>query len=258
MYTLFKHKRRGADGFKDFVRNLELFPTETVDRMIFLGLLEDPVYLSWALKNRISFDYFLRLGTEDVLKVYREFKSRIKLFVMALKNTESEGTFLREKVPRAIAVQYKEESKITPVTKSQQDAARIRIMEACLRLEKKGDLPKIDWKLPPPRVVDGEIGEMDKEGNFVLRYLDGTLALKGPLENRLRAGFWKHYYPNGKLIAEGIYLNGEKNDHWVFYYPDGSKKSEGQFKEDRQHGKWKEYDREGNMEIVNYVHGKKA
>ena len=144
MYTLFKHKRRGADGFKDFVRNLELFPGETVDRMIFLGLLEDPVYLRHALKNRIGFEYFMNLDVGDVLKVYREFKSRIKLFVMAFKNTEYENPFLRDKVPGAIAVQYKEESKIVPVTKSQQDAARIRIMEACLRLEKEGYLPKIN------------------------------------------------------------------------------------------------------------------
>ena len=258
MYTLSKHKRRGTDGFKDFVRNLELFPSETVDRMIFLGLLEDPVYLRHALKNRISFEYFTSLEVDDVLKVYRDFKSRIKLFVMALKNTEYEDQFLRHKIPRAIAVQYKEESSVTPVTKSQQDAARIRIMESCLKLEKKRDLAKINWELPPPRVVDGEIGQMDDKGNYVLRYLDGTLALKGPLENRLRAGFWKHYYPNGKLIAEGIYLNGEKNDHWVFYYPNGAKKSEGQYKEDRQHGKWEEYDREGNVEIVNYIHGKKG
>lgn len=256
MYTLNKHKRRGADGFKDFVKNLELFPSSTVRDMIFLGLLEDPVYLKYALENRISFNFFVSLEVDDVLKIYELLKGGLNVLVMALKGTSEEEEFITQKLPTPLQRQYWEEQEHTSVTVTQQDSARIMIMEKVLELEKRGELPKISWKMPPVKILEGQDYTIDDKGQFIQRYDNGKTALKGTLEKRLRAGMWEHFYPNGKMFAKGYYVSGEKADEWTFFYPDGKIKSLGIFKDDKKHGVWKEYDREGREIHIEYQAGK--
>lgn len=255
MYTLSKHKKRGIEGFKDFVKKLELFPPATVKEMIFIGLLEDPVYLSWALKNRLSFKFFTQLEVDYVLAVYESFKNPLNLFIMAFKGSDEESEFIASKFPIPLQKQYADEAEFVKVTTSQQQTARIKIMEKVLELEQAGEIPQITWHLPPAHIWESQEAPIDESGNFVKKYDNGNIALEGKLEKRLRAGSWKHYYPNGKILAEGYYLSGERADQWIFYYPDGKIQSKGSFKSGVRHGRWEEYNVKGDVTSYNYKDG---
>lgn len=257
MYTLKKHKKRGAEGFKDFVRNLETFPAATVKEMLQLGLIEDPVYLKWAMENRISFQYLVNLETEHIMMIYNNVPNSLQILVMSLKDSADEEKFLA-KLPEALQRQYNDEKEFTQVSAAQRVQARHKMMNTMFELEASGDLNPFVWRLPPVRVLQGEDHSTNENGEFIQYYtppLEDTVALQGPLEEGLRAGLWKHYYPNGELIAEGHYVSGEKAGPWKFYYPDKSLWMEGTFQEGLKEGPWKEYDTQGRSREVLYKKG---
>ena len=71
MQVLSKFKKNFDAGFKDFVKGLDILPTQTINDLMFNGLLEDPVYLKWALINKLSFDYFLKLTNKMCSRYFR-------------------------------------------------------------------------------------------------------------------------------------------------------------------------------------------
>lgn len=212
MYTLNKHKKLGVKGFKTFVKNLELFPEDTVREMTQVGLLEDPVYMKWALENKIEFSVFLNLDYEHILEVLNKLKpNALQSFVFALKNCPEENDFVEGKLPEKLRREYWDQVEFTPVTRRQQDTARVRILEIVFNMEVEGDIPSFNWKLPPREIFDGENIKVDEDGNYKMYYADKRIALEGKLENKLREGFWKHYYPNGVVMAEGYTSRVRKN-----------------------------------------------
>jgi hypothetical protein len=257
MYTLRKHKKRGAEGFKDFVRNLESFPAATVKEMLQLGLIEDPVYLKWAMENRISFQYMINLDPEHIMMIYRKVPNSLQVLVMALKNSPDEQS-LMAKLPEALQRQYNDEKEYSQVTAAQRVQARHKMMSVMFKLEKSGELESFVWNLPPVKVLQGEDNSLDEDGNYIQYYTppqDDIIALKGPLEEGLRAGAWQHFYPNGELIAEGHYVDGEKAGPWKFFYPDKKLWMEGVFVEGLKEGSWKEYDSQGRSREAQYKKG---
>ncbi len=256
MYTLTKHKKLGLKGFKTFVKNLELFPEETVKTIISVGLLEDPVYIKWALKNKVGFHYFLKLDYESVLKVISKLgRSGLQLIVFAIKDHELEDEFLKKNMTEKVLFEYEELSKYTLVTEQESNIGKFRIMEVMLELEMNYEIPSFAWDLPSLEVMQGKSHRLGKDGSYLQKYLNGNIALEGQLIHMLREGSWRHYYPNGSLMAEGIYLQGEKNGNWDFYHPDGSRKSVGSYKEDLKNGKWIEYANGEGLELK-YKEGK--
>ena len=256
MYTLSKHKKLGAKGFKKFVLNLELFPEDTVRVMTEVGLLEDPVYMKWALQNKVEFSVFIDLDYEHVLDVMEKLKPRgLQTLMFALKNSKDENQFIENKLPERLQREYWDIHEITPVTKGQQDQARVRIMEILFDLEVERDIPSFKWKIPPTKILEGDHISIDDNGNYKMFYEDGKLALEGRVENKLREGFWKHYYPNGFVLAEGIYIQSEKQDEWSFYYADGRERSKGKYKSNLKEGIWKEIGKDGTSIQINYKAG---
>lgn len=257
MYTLTKHKKNGIKGFKTFVKNLELFPENTVRTMTSVGMLEDPVYMKWALKNKIRFDAFMILDYESVLKVMDRLKpSTMQLLVFAIKGHEKEAEFLKNNMTDKHKYEYNEEAEYTNPTPKQKHIGKTRIMEAMFDLEMNGEIPFFDWDLPPIEVLTGEHFNVTEAGIYTQNYLDGKPALEGQLVHMLREGVWKHYYPNGDLMAEGIYLQGEKSGDWTFFFPGGQIKSQGIFKNDMKHGLWSEFDPQGDELKVTYKEGR--
>jgi hypothetical protein len=256
MYTLTKHKKLGVKGFKTFVKNLELFPENTVSTMISVGMLEDPVYMKWALKNKIRFDLFLQLDYESVLKVLAKLKpSSIQLLVFAIKGHPEEANFLKNNIEGKNAYEYNDLAEYTTVSPKQLSIGRSRIMEVLFDLEMTSEIPPFTWDLPPDEVLKGESHKLAVDGSYVQTYVSGKMALEGKLTHMLREGVWKHYYPNGAILAEGIYLQGEKSGDWIFYYTNGNKKSIGCYKNDLKHGEWTEIDPNGGSLVLKYKEG---
>jgi hypothetical protein len=256
MYTLTKHKKLGVKGFKTFVKNLELFPEHTVSTMTSIGMLEDPVYMKWALKNKIRFDNFLSLDYESVLKVLDKMKpTSIQSLVFAMKGHEEEDNFLKNNIEGKNLFQYNDFAEYITVTTKQFNIGKSRIMESMFELEMSGEIPSFSWSLPPENIIRGESHILAVDGSYILRYVSGKIALEGQLTHMLREGVWKHFYPNGSLLAEGVYLQGEKSGDWILYYADGQEKSKGSYKNDLKHGVWKEIDPKGEILVIKYKEG---
>lgn len=257
MKILDKYKKHFDLGFKDFVLKLDLLPPKIVKEMVSNGILEDPVYLQWAMENKHHFDYFIKLDKEDVLKVYRALSNPGILFLRALKGHAEESNFITANLPGFILKQYINDREIEKVTIAHQEDARAKIMQAIFNLKDNGDLSTFDWKLPPADVMTGKSQNVDKFGLLKQYYSNGVLAITGSIEKGKRSGVWKNYYNNGALYAEGVYKNGQKENEWRFYYLNGKLKEKGLYKEDLKTGEWIEYGiTEDDETIITYMNGK--
>lgn len=256
MHILNKYKKKFDSGFKDFVMNLDLLPPKVVKEMISNGLLEDPVYLKWALENKLNFDYFLNLNDEDILKVFRSLKNPGIIFLRSLKNHPDENDFISTKLPSYILKQYLDDRESEKITVAHQDDARSKIMQTIFDLKENGELEAFNWKMPPVEVLSGTSFSIDKLGNYKQFYDGGVLAITGIMTKGKRSGRWKNFYPNGSLHAKGVYAQGQKEDEWCIYYLNGKIKASGHFKDDLKNGEWKEYEINNEFKIYNYINGK--
>lgn len=256
MQILNKYKKHFDKGFKDFVMNLDLLPTKVAKEIISNGLLEDPVYLKWALENKLSFDYFLKLNKENVLKVFRSLSNSCPIFLRALKGHPEENSFITVNLPSLILKQYLDDREDAKITVAHQEDARIKIMQTIFKLKNDGELEPLDWKLPSPEVLSGTSHTIDKFGKYEQHYEDGVIAITGVIDKGKRSGIWKNFYPNGSLHAEGVYSNGQKQEQWKIYYLNGNLKSSGHYKDDLKDGDWKEFEDNNAFKIIKYLNGK--
>lgn len=258
MQILNKYKKHFDQGFKDFVMQLDLLPPKVVKDIISNGVLEDPVYLKWALENKLNFETFLKLDKEDVLKVFRAISNPGILFLRALKSHPEENIFISNNLPSLILKQYLDDRESAQITMAQQADARIKIMQAIFQLKETGELSPMTWKLPRVEVLSGTSHTLDKLGNYKQYYDNEILAIEGSVIKGKRSGLWRNYYPNGAVHAEGHYENGEKSQVWSFYYLNGQLKSTGSYLNDLKNGEWKEFELNLDYKIQIYKNGKLA
>lgn len=257
MNTLTKHKKKGADGFKNFVCSLEGMGEKTRLKVVQVAILEDPVYLMAALSNMVSFDYIFRYEGDEAKKIYESVPGGVQTLLFALYAHDKAEEFLSN-LDEATQLSYKDEKEYFKEPSAPQiNTGRNSFVKAMRALQKDFQIKDFEWKMPSLGIINGDdFSKADSTGNFKLTYDDGTTALEGELEKKLRIGEWSHYYPNGALMAKGIYVSSEKAGTWSFYYSDGSIKSKGDYVENLKEGQWEEYDRDGDMMHVIYKRGK--
>ena len=105
---------------------------------------------------------------------------------------------------------------------------------------KKG-LSVSDPLTPQPHKVNDTIFN----GEFVDRYENGVIYMKGEVSGGVREGEWTTFYRSGKEWSHGIYKNGLRQGHGVSYFENGQKSSEGEYKDDKMTGVWKFWDEHG-------------
>lgn len=257
MHILNKFKKDFDTGFKNFVKSLDVLPTQTTNDLIFNGLLEDPVYLKWALANKLSFDYFFKLTNKEVLKVFHYVAQADVVFLHALKNHPEENNFIESHLPQFVRRQYLINRETEKITVSMQTEARITILKTLYELMENGALDSADWKLPSSDVLLGMGHSIDERGRYEQYYENGILALTGYLDNKgRRTGIWKSFYPTGSLHSKGFYVAGKKHGEWSFYYLNSFLKSNGRFQSNLKEGNWNTYDLNNKIKMINYINGK--
>jgi antitoxin component YwqK of YwqJK toxin-antitoxin module len=98
-----------------------------------------------------------------------------------------------------------------------------------------------------------------KNGEFLISTLDGNLTTRGYIENNKNVGTWKYFYENGDIESIGEFFNDKPNGKWTWYYENGVKKSEGIYVNGLQEGKWTKYDESGNLsKIIYYQKGEEV
>ena len=255
MVLLDRIKKRQIDGFKDFVINMETTGGQTRGQIFTAGVLEDPIFMSWVMKNIRTFEDFLQINSDDIEKVLTSQDQILPIFAKCVFSPEEEKVMKLESViPRYMGKLKDELSYLKEVSDQEREGARFFIMKVARKLQKEEMIQGFSWSLPPQDLF---YPKLMKDGVQKLFFENGTLAAEGEYLKGKRLGFWRHNYDTGTILAEGDYSDGLKNGVWVFYYSNGSIRSQGKYKSDLKHGKWKEWDRKGHVTENEYHEGVK-
>jgi antitoxin component YwqK of YwqJK toxin-antitoxin module len=95
-----------------------------------------------------------------------------------------------------------------------------------------------------------------KQGEFILLTMDGNFAVKGFMNKNKNDGNWKYYYENGQLECTGDFDNDKPTGKWIWFYKNGLTKCIGTFINGKPDGQWRKYNEDGfTCRIINYHSG---
>lgn len=255
MGMLDRIKRRQFDGFKEFVLNMETTGSTSRQQILMAGILEDPIFMTYVMKNVRTFDDFLNLPSDEidtVLKTQDQLMGVLAKCIFGM--PEDKIMALESSIPKHLSRLKDELSYLKEVTPSEKEGARYYILKVVRKLQTQEDIHGFKWHLPSQDLFHPKV---HKDGKFQIFFESGVLAAEGEIVKGKRNHFWKHFYDTGKLMAEGEYTDGLKSAVWVYYYGNGNIKSQGKYKADLKHGMWKEWDRTGVVSQVEYNEGVK-
>lgn len=248
-------KKRQNDGFKEFVINMETTASVTRAQIFTAGVLEDPIFMSYVMKNIRTFDDFMNLDSDDIDTVLTSQEQIMGLFAKCMFGAdEAKIMNLESMIPRLMARMKDELSYLKDVTPMERDGARFYIMKVARKLQMEEKINGFSWKLPPQDVYYPKV---HKDGKTKIHFESGVVAAEGEYQRGKRLGPWRHNYDQGNVLAEGDYSDGLKSGVWVFYYSNGNIKAQGKYRSDLKHGIWKEWDRSGVMTETEYNEGVK-
>ncbi len=255
MGMLERIKKRQIEGFKEFVINLETSSGATRAQIFTAGVLEDPIYMDFVMKNVRTFEDFLNLSGDEIETVLESQDKLIGLFAKSLdglapdriKEVESSITRLMSKL-------RDERSYLSEVTSQEREGARFYLLKIVRKLQMEEKIYGFSWNLPPQ---DLYYPKTYKDGLARIVFESGVLAAEGLYHKGKRLGTWVHNYDKGNLLAQGEYSEGLKSGQWSFYYPNGNLRSQGKYKADLKQGTWKEWDRSGALTEFEYDQGVK-
>lgn len=248
-------KKRQNDGFKEFVINMETTASVTRAQIFTAGVLEDPIFMSYVMKNIRTFDDFMNLDSDDIDTVLTSQDQIMGLFAKCIFGAdEAKIMNLEAMIPRLMSRLKDEISYLKEVTPMERDGARFYIMKVARKFQMEEKINGFSWKLPPQDVYYPKV---HKDGKVKIHFESGVVAAEGEYQKGKRLGQWRHNYDQGNVLAEGDYSDGLKSGVWVFYYSNGNIKAQGKYKSDLKHGLWKEWDRAGVMTETEYNDGVK-
>ncbi len=245
MDMLKRIKKKETKGFKDFVQSLETTSQLKRKEIIVRGLIEDPLYMSWVMKNFIDYTYLFKLSTDELMTLMTRLTNGIQMFVKAFMDTVQEDVLIGELLTPGMTKNYKDERKCNKkIPNGVQVSTQFLIVKAIRDLQSEGALGPFLWKLPSVEILCVR-KYPPKDGVLELFYESEKLAAKGKMEKGLRHGQWLHFYENGKILAQGNYYRGQYHDYWEIKYPSGEPMSQGEYYQGEKIGEWKSWDLEG-------------
>lgn len=84
------------------------------------------------------------------------------------------------------------------------------------------------------------------QGEYVERYDNGAVQIRGFYMNGKRHGQWTSFFANGKVQSEGFFNAGLRDGQALVYHENGKIYYEGYYKNGKETGKWIFYDLNGN------------
>ena len=103
---------------------------------------------------------------------------------------------------------------------------------------------KADFKTIEYYVLNGK-----KNGEFILRYRNNNVQMKGKIINNKNEGTWNYYYPDGVLESTGNFKNDLPDGIWKWFFGEGTLKETGKFVAGKREGKWLSYNSDGSLYI---------
>lgn len=249
MGMLDRIKKKQLEGFKEFVQNMEITAGPKRIHIFMTGVLEDPIYMDWVMKNIKNFTHVLSLTSEDIEAVLAVQEQMIGIFAKSIARENIDPiSFLPHFGNRV----RDELSYLGELSTQEIESAKYYMIKMTRKLQMEEKIIGFDWNLPPQNVF---FNKHIKDGKEQIYFDNGKLAAEGEYAKARRTGYWTHNYDTGKILAEGEYLDGLKVGTWVFYYGNGEIKSQGKYMYDQKHGVWQEWDRSGVMSEVKFREG---
>jgi hypothetical protein len=253
MGMLERIKKRSQTGFMEFISNLETTIPQSRSQIITSGFMEDPVYMTYVIKNIKSFDDFLQLSSDDIQKVITSQEQILMLFAKSLFGVELTVMNLLMQSPSPVWRKIQEEMVfLKNAAPLEIEGARYFIMKLAREFQIQEMITGFPWILPSEDVY---LVKKYNDGLVKINFENGILASEGTYFKGKRIGHWNHYYPSGPKLAEGDYSAGLKFGKWIFYHQDGQMKAQGLYRNDVKQGPWKEWDQSGNLNEFIYKEG---
>jgi flagellar motor switch protein FliG len=134
VYTRFKQK--GQEGFRALVQLLETTPMSRRERMIEVGMLEDPAYTELALKFVLKFEDLAQLPDLELAELTAKAPARTTAYALGGCDPAVVERFLRNsKAPVAAEIKDYMQTQIGP---REIGGARLKLVEFARQLEQKG------------------------------------------------------------------------------------------------------------------------
>lgn len=94
------------------------------------------------------------------------------------------------------------------------------------------------------------------DGEFIQKYPNGNIKIKGEIHNNERVGLWIAYYENGMKQSESTYQKSILHGRTASFYKNGQVRYIGYFFGGKKDGKWELYTEDGKLEKTEtYVKG---
>lgn len=252
MEMLDRIKRRQLDGFKEFVQNMEITALSKRQQIMTAGILEDPNFMSWVMKNIKALEDVLSLPTDEMDKLLSQ-NQLVGVFVKAISDQPAEKLDqIISSNPRFAAQINDELSYLKGIENSEREGARYYLVKSVRKLQQEEAIQGFGWKLPPMNIFYPKTYD---DGPVEIFFDSGVLAATGQMLKNKRTGKWNHFYDTGTLLATGEYREGLKAGEWEFFYSNGKVRGKGLYFDDVRGGVWDEWDRSGNKKEVYYKDG---
>lgn len=256
MGMLDRIKKRQFVGFKEFVLNMETSGSGSRQQILMTGILEDPVFMTYVMKNVRTFDDFLNLPSDEIDTVIKTQDQILGVIAKCFFGSPpTEIAAFESMIPKHMSRLKDEMSYLTEVSPSEKEGAKYFILKLVRKLQMAETIQGFAWRLPSQEIFHPKVF---KDGKSQIYFESSILAAEGDILRGKRTNSWKHFYDSGKLMAQGEYHDGLKTGVWVYYFGNGSIKSQGIYKLDLKHGVWKDWDRAGILSETDYVEGVKS
>lgn len=102
------------------------------------------------------------------------------------------------------------------------------------------------------RIIEYDVVNGMKSGEFCLLSISGEFAVHGYLENNKNVGSWRYFFSNGNIESQGNFKNDRPHGNWNWYYENGKIKTVGFYIDGREEGTWKYFDENGLITSVTF------
>lgn len=92
-----------------------------------------------------------------------------------------------------------------------------------------------------------EVNASTANGEYIKRYPNGVIQMRGSYLTGKRNGQWTSYYPDGKVQSEGFFHMGLRDGKAIVYYENGKVYYTGYYNKGKETGEWTFYDEQGNV-----------
>ena len=251
MGILDRIKKKEYKGFKEFVGNLDSSPGFKRNEIMALGMTEDPIYMSWVVKNILTMEKLSQLNGDFFDTITKNSETYIDVIAQSIHGTKHLGVFFEQCLSAPLGRLVKEALKTRIVVSAEdQFKAQCVLYREFRKLQERDEAGGIAWHLPPKEIFSQKDGV--DAGVVEIKLENGKLCARGNVLNSKRTGPWSFFYETGSVLGQGSFLRGQKQGVWTLFYPNGNNFLVGEFKNDERYGKWSIYDVKGNVTEKQY------